>query len=335
MKVLRWLGWGLGALLLLVWVAWTTATLYYANLSQAGPRTALALGYLALLGGIAWRVRPRTRALRFVGVASGLVALAYLLQRPSNDRDWTSDVAVAPTVEVDGDRVTVRGVRNFRYRSATDYDARWEDRTYDLSKLRSLDLFMIYWGPVEYCHTILSFDFEGGEPLAVSVETRKEKGEGFSTFGGFFKQFELIYIFGDERDLIGLRTNHRREQVYLYHLRTQPGRPREIFLAYARFADELARRPEFYDTIENSCGVNIVHRVAEAGQTVFKGRDALYNGYWDRLLYGLGGLDKSLPFEELRAKSLINERAQAAGDSPDFSRRIREGLPIPPPVAGR
>ncbi len=231
--------------------------------------------------------------------------------------------------------MTVRGVRNFRYRSETDYDERWEDRTYDLSKLRSLDLFMIYWGPVEYCHTILAFDFEGGEPLAVSVETRKEKGEGFSTFGGFFKQFELIYIFGDERDLIGLRTNHRKEEVYLYRVRTMPGLPRELFLDYVRFADDLARRPQYYDTIRSSCGVNILDRVHEAGLTVFTGRDRLLNGLWDRHLYRLGGLDRSLPFEDLRAKSRINERAQAAGDSPDFSGRIREGLPIPPPLEGR
>ncbi|MGH7149843.1 MAG: DUF4105 domain-containing protein, partial [Planctomycetota bacterium] len=288
MKALRTLARILGAALLLLWVVWTAATLYYSNLREGWLRTALALGYLALLGGIAWRVRPRARALRLGLAASGLVALAYLVQRPSNDRDWLPDVAVAPTAQIDGDRVTVRGVRNFRYRSETDFDARWEDRTYDLSRLRSLDLFMSYWGPVEYCHTILSFDFEGGEPLAVSVETRKEKGEGFSTFGGFFKQFELAYIFGDERDLIGLRTNHRREEVYLYHVRTMPGRPRVIFLAYVQFADELARRPQFYDTIRSSCGVNILDRVHDAGRRIFSGRDALLNGYWDRLLYGLG-----------------------------------------------
>jgi hypothetical protein len=250
--------------------------------------------------------------------------------RPSNEREWLADVAVTPTVTIDGERVTVRGVRNFDYRSESDFDARWEDRSYDLAALRSLDLLMSYWGPVDYCHTFLSFGFEGGEQLAVSVETRKEVGESFSTWAGFFKRFELIYVFADERDLIGVRTEHRGEHVYLYRLRAEPARLRELFLSYLSFADELSRSPQFYKVIRNSCGVNILHRVAETGRTALVGRDALLNGYWDRHLYEQGALSQELPFEELRERSLIDARAHAARDAPDFSRRIREGLPGPP-----
>jgi uncharacterized protein DUF4105 len=334
-KALRVLARVLGALLLVLWVGWTALTLYYSNLRQEWLRTLLAVGYVAGFAAVALRVRPRAKGLLLSLAGSGLVALAYLLLRPSNDRDWLPDVAVTATAEIEGDRVTIRGVRNFRYRSETDFDERWEERTYDLSRLRTLDLFMVFWGPVEYCHTILSFGFEGGETLAASVEVRKERGEGFSSFGGFFKRFELIYVFADERDVIGVRAIHRRENAYLYRLRVEPRRLRDLFLSYARFANELAQRPQFYDTLENSCGVNILKRLAETGRIVVKTRDALLNGYWDRRLYDAGVIDRTLPFERLRALSRIDERARAAGDSTDFSRRIREGLPGPPPFDSR
>lgn len=332
MKALRWSLWTLASLVLLVWFSWTALTLEFANFGSAASRHLLAGGYVAWLGFALLRLRPLWRGLRVALVSSLLVALGYAVVEPSNARDWQLDVSVTPTVEIDGERVTVHGVRDFRYRSETDFDALWDSRTYDLAKLRTLDLLMSYWGPVDYCHTFLSFGFEGGEQLAVSVEVRKEIGEGYSTWGGFFKRFELIYVFADERDLIGVRTNHRGEHVYLYRLRAQPERLRELFLSYLRFADELARAPQFYKVIRNSCGVNILHRVAETGVTTLVGRDALLNGYWDQHLYEAGVLNQDLPFEELRAQSLIDARAKEAGDAPDFSRRIRVGLLEPPPA---
>lgn len=330
MKALRWPLWALVALLLSAWLAWTTLSLWFANFGPSWLRALLCGAYLAVVVLSLTLLRPRRRGRQAALAASLVVALAYVLTRPSNERPWQPDVAVAPTVDQDGERVTVHGVRNFAYRSETDFDARWEERSYDLGALRSLDLVMSYWGPVDYCHTFLSFGFEGGEQLAVSVETRKEVGETYSTWAGFFKRYELVYVFADERDLIGVRTNQRGEHVYLYRLAVRPERLREIFLAYLHFADELAREPQFYRVIRNSCGVNILHRVAETGVTLFAGRDALLNGYWDRHLYGLGVLHQGLSFEELRARSRIDARAREAGAAPDFSRRIRAGLPEPP-----
>jgi len=329
---LRWSLWTMAGLVLLVWFTWTALTLWFANFGPPWLRTVLSGAYVAWLALALVFLRPLWRGLRIALVSSMLVALAYALVRPSNARTWQPDVAVAPTVDIDGERMTVHGVRAFRYRSETDFDALWESRSYDLAALRSLDLVMSYWGPVDYCHTFLSFGFEGGEQLAVSVETRKEVGEGYSTLAGLFKRFELVYVLGDERDLIGVRTNHRGEHVYLYRLRVQQGRLRELFLSYLSFADELVRSPQFYGVLRNSCGVNILHRVAETGRTVFVGRDALLNGYWDRHLYEQGALHQGLPFEELRARSLIDARAQEAGEAPDFSRRIRLGLLDPPPL---
>ena len=330
MKVLRSLAWLFAAIALLAWFAWTAGTLWFSNLSSAGLRVALTGGYVLVLVGALVGLRPFRRGLRVALGTSAIVALAYFLVRPSNERDWLPDVAVTPSAVIDGDRVTVRGVRAFRYRSTTDFDQNWEERSYDLSRLRSLDLVMSYWGPVDYCHTLVSFGFDGGEQLAVSVETRKEAGEEYSTFAGFYKRYELVYVFADERDVIGVRTNHRGEHVYLYRVRADPVRLRELFLSYVQHANELAREPEFYGVLGNSCGVNILHRVADTGQSVFAGRDALLNGFWDRHLYDRAVIDTHLPFDELRERSRIDERAKAAGDAPDFSQRIREGLPGPP-----
>ena len=332
MRFLRVLLWLLGGLVAFLWFTWSAGTLWFANLSSAPLRGALAGGYGLVLAGALLFVRPRKRGLAVALGASAVVTLAYVLVRPSNERDWIPDVAVTPTIARDGERITVHGVRAFHYRSETDFDARWEDRSYDLTRLRTLDLLMSYWGPVDYCHTFVSFGFEGGEQLAVSVETRKEVGEGFSTLAGLFKRFELVYVFADERDVIGVRTNFRGEHVYLYRLRARPDRLRGLLLSYIEHANSLAEEPEFYGVIANSCGVNILHRVAETGAgNVFVGRDALLNGFWDRHLYERGALDTHLPFEQLREASLIDARAQAAGDSPDFSRAIRVGLPEAPP----
>jgi len=332
MKVVRKLLGVLAGVALVLWFLWTALTLVFSNLASAGLRQGLAGGYVLLLALVLLRLRPRRRAVLAALGCSLVVALAYFSERPSNEREWQPDVAVTPSATIEGDRVTVRGVRNFRYRSESDFDQRWEERSYDLSKLRTLDLVMSYWGPVDYCHTLVSFGFEGGEQLAVSVETRKEVGESFSTYAGFFKRFELIYVFADERDVIGVRTNFRGEHVYLYRLRARPDRLRELLLSYIEHANRLAEEPEFYGVIANSCGVNILHRVAETGAgNVFVGRDALLNGFWDRHLYERGALDTHVPFEQLREASLIDARAQAAGDSPDFSRAIRVGLPEAPP----
>jgi hypothetical protein len=331
MKATRWFLKGAAALVLVLWFAWTAFTIVFSNLRSEALRNGLALAYVLGLVVLLVFLRPRRRGLLAALGLSLAVAGAYWLVRPSNDRQWLPDVAVTPRIDFDGDRVTVHGVRNFHYRSEQDFDARWEDRSYDLAKLRTLDLGMSYWGPVDYCHTFLSFGFEGGEELAVSVETRKEVGEEYSTWAGFFRRFELLYVFADERDVIGVRTNHRGEHVYLYRLRADPVRLRELFLSYLRFADGLSRKPQFYGVFLNSCGVNILNRVAETGRTVFVGRDALLNGHWDRHLYDRGALDRSLPFEQLRERSLVDARAQGAGDAPDFSQRIREGLPPAPP----
>jgi len=256
-----------------------------------------------------------------------LVQAWWLGIEPSNDREWLTDVARVPVVTFDGDLVTVENVRNFHYRSETDFDEIWDTRTYDLSQLRGIDIYLSYWGSPMIAHTIMSWEFKDGQHLAVSIETRKEVGEEYSAVLGFFRQYELYYVVADERDIIGLRTNHRGEEVYLYRLKTPLPRARALLVDYLETLNRLTSAPRWYNALMHNC-TTVIHQHTQhvAAQRPFDWR-IIVNGYIDELGYERGTIDTSLPFDELRRTSNITERAKAAGNTPDFSRLIREGLP--------
>jgi hypothetical protein len=245
----------------------------------------------------------------------------------SNDREWLPDVARLPVATFEGELLTLKNVRNFQYRNEADFDEIWETRSYDLSKLRGADMFLSYWGSPMIAHTITSWEFDDGQHLAISIETRKEVGESYSAVLGFFRQYELYYVAADERDVIGVRTNHRGEEVYLYRLQTPAPIARAVLLDYLRAMNELAAEPSWYNALTTNCTTTIRRHIQQvAPNNPFSWR-ILVNGYIDQLGYDRGTIDTSLPFEKLRRISEITEKAQTAGDSPDFSRLIREGLP--------
>ena len=213
---------------ILLVTAWWTLALVFAGPDPAWLRTGFAAAYaLGTLAILLW-LRPFGWALAVWGLALVALLIWWSTIRPSNDRDWQPDVARLPRVEVRGEQLTIRNVRNFDYRTEGDFTARYEDRTYDLSKLRGVDFFMSYWGSPAIAHTIMSWQFENAPPLAVSIETRKRRGQEYSALKGFFKQYEIIYVVADERDVVGLRTNHRGEQVYLYRLKSTPALARAL-----------------------------------------------------------------------------------------------------------
>ena len=261
----------------------------------------------------------------FLGVVAWWISIA-----PSHDRKWRPEVAVMPRAIIDGDRVRITGVRNFDYRSRNDFTVRYEEREVQLSHLTGLDFYVSYWSEGLVGHTFLSFIFDNAPPLSISIETRPEVGEGFDPIASLFKQFELIYVVGDERDIVGVRTNHRRETVYLYRLNTSADDARRLLLVYLQRINELADRPEFYHLLSNSCTINIIRYANAAGRAGRFDIRHLLNGLIDSYLYHSGRVDTTLPFDELRRRSLINEAAQAADGAPDFSQRIRASLPTIP-----
>jgi membrane protein implicated in regulation of membrane protease activity len=306
------------------------AVAIYFDFSLLGPPWLRAgLGALVPVGAVValWLVRPLLWVLAGTLVAFVVVLAVWLAIPPSNARDWQPDVATLPSADIDGDRVIVHNVRNVEYRTETDYTVRLEDRALDLSKLRSLDLFLIYWGSPLIAHTIMSWGFDGDQYLAISIETRKEKGEQYSALRGFFRQYEFVFVVADELDVVRLRTNFRGEDVYVYRLDTPPAEARVLLLRYLVEINQLRERPQWYNALTGNC-TTAIHRLARAGaRRSWWSWKLLVNGYFDELAYEIGAVDRSLPFSVLKAKSHINERAKAAGADPRFSVRIREGLP--------
>lgn len=252
--------------------------------------------------------------------------------KPSNDRDWQPDVALLATAEVEGDLITVYNVRNLNYRSETDFNLRYFDKTYDLRLLTSVDLLSVYWMGPAIAHVFVSFVFEDRDYLAISIELRKKRGDLYSALKGLFKQYELCYVVADERDVIRLRTNFRKpeELTYLYRTRITKEDARNLFLAYIKRINHLAKHPRFYNTLTSNCTTNILLHTRGFRTRVPFSWKVMLSGYVDAFAYDLGGLDDSMPFKELKRRSLINARAQAAVDAEDFSRRIRRGLPLMP-----
>jgi hypothetical protein len=322
----RWIGRIVLWLIILFCVLWSALALYYSNLPAA--LRSWAAGLFVLMAAIAlFLIRPRRGGrLAFICLVAGVLAYWALIP-PSNHRPWRRDVSVLPWSEVDGNQVTVHNIRNSEYRTETDFDLRHYDQTFDLNKLRDVDFYMSFWGPIPFCHTMLSFGFEDGKVLCVSIETRPEEHEGYSVLASCFKQFELMYVAGDERDVIRLRTNFRDEAVYLYHIDTTPEAKRRLFLRYSARMNDLRANPEWYYIVTRNCTTDIPRRDGENRWLLPESWKVVINGFVDQFLYEEGSLDQSAPLVELRKRGHVNTRAQIANDDPDFSRRIRAVIP--------
>ena len=339
MSILRHLGRALLSLAMLLFAGWAALALHYQMpLAPPWPAVAGAAWVLCALAAttLLWRGQA-ARALLAYGVACVLLLGWWSRIESSDTRAWADDVARHLQARQDGSVITLTNVRNFDWRSDSDFTPRWETRRYDLDRLRSVDMALSYWMGPAIAHTLVSFGFDDGrggtEQLAFSIEIRKERGEQFSAIAGFFKRFELALVAADERDLLRVRTNVRGEDVYLYRVAMPPPARRALLLAYLAEADALAKAPRFYDTLTANC-TTIVYAMA---QRIVGGLPAdwrlLASGYLPEYLQSVGGLVPGQALETLRAAGRITLRAQAADADPAFSQAIRRGVPgmEPPP----
>lgn len=317
---------GVWYLVELLLVLWAVLALWYQD--PGGLGLALAAAFAAASIWLLWLSRTRRATILFIALYLGVIGWWFTIL-PSHDRPWRPEVAVMPRATIDGDRVRITGVRNFDYRTRSDFTVNYEEREVQLSHLTGVDFYVSYWSEGLVGHTFLSFIFDNAPPLSISIETRPEVGEGFEPIASLFKQFELIYVVGEERDLVRVRTNYRREKTYLYHINAEADAVRRLFMVYLERINELADKPEFYHLLSNSCTINIVRYANAAGRKGSFDIRHLLNGLIDSYLYHSGRIDTSLPFEELRRRSLINAAAEAADKAPDFSQRIRASLPTP------
>ena len=325
-KLIRKTGKGILVFCQFLFIVWASLAIYYSNAPGKVFRLVLALLFMTFGFWALWLSGNRRIRWIFTLVFLGVVAW-WLSIRPSRDCVWRQEVAVMPRAIVNGDNVRLVGCRNFDYRSTNDFTVQYEDRDLCLTNLVGVDLFVSYWKTGVVGHTFISFCFNNDRPVCISIEVRPEIGKGFSVLPSLFKQFQLIYVVGDERDLVRVRTNFRGEEVYLYHIRVPPEKARQLFLVYLDRINQLAEKPEFYHLLSNSCTINIVRYANAIGRKGGFDYRHLLNGLVDRYLYAKGYVDTSLSFAELRRRSRINEPAQNADTAADFTERIRASLP--------
>jgi hypothetical protein len=309
--------------LVVLLVVWAAAAIYFGGYGGGPWRFAISALFVGL-SAWTWLFARKTQPLLGFWCATFVaVLLWYITLRPSHHRDWKLEVAALPRVEIEGDQARLTGYRDFAYRSRNDFDVHYRERTISLSDIEGIDLFISYWGKELMAHTFLSFRFKNAEPVCVSIEGRMEKGETFAALPGIFKRFELIYVLGDERDIIRVRTNHRGEEVYMYPIKVTPEAARRLFLVYAAKINRLAQEPEFYHLLSNSCTANIVRNAEAAGHrtSIFEGRFVL-NGLVDRYLYDAGLVENAIPFPNLRRRARITDIAKISPDE-GFSNHIR------------
>ena len=311
--------------------AWTAAALWFRLPFPEGAK-AVACGLVAL-GALATTValftRTRWRALLLFALAFAGVIVWWSMIRPPADGDWAPDVARQTTGTLNGDILMLSDVRDFDWKSDPDFTERWSERSYDLSKLKTLDLFLSYWAGPEMAHLIVSFGFDDGRQLAWSIEVRREKNGQYSPVADAFKTHTVVYLATTERDSVRLRSNVRGENVRLYRLRASPQAARALLLEYVSEANDLKHSPAFYNSITTNCTTAVAKLIRAAGGTLPFDWRLIVNGYLPGYLYDRSAVVTSIPLSELIALARIDDRARAADGSSDFSKLIRVGVPSP------
>ena len=251
--------------------------------------------------------------------------IMWVRVRPSNERLWSQDQAVLPYAEINDGVAYIKNIRDFKYKSAGDYTPRYYDAEFDIAKIKKIYYVLTPFGNNRgLAHAFLSFEFEGDIFVAISIEIRKRRGAEFSPLRGLLKQYEIMYVVGSEHDLIGLRSNFRKNRVYVYPVRASSEVAGALFLDMLRRANALREKPEFYNTLTNNCTTNIINHISKVivKKISFRIEEWLPENS-DRLAYNMGLIDTSLPFNEARKKFLISERAMRYANSPNFSVKIR------------
>jgi uncharacterized protein DUF4105 len=294
-------------------------------------RVPVAVSYTLLLIMIFWASGRSAPGMLFWIGSLATIVVAWLRMSPVAHDDWQPDVAEQPWAEIQGNVATIHNVRNFDYRTESDYTPRWETRTVDLSLISGVDLFLTHWGSPWIAHPIISFQFADGQYLAISIEARKRAGQSYSALGAFFRQFHVVYVVAEERDVIGLRTTYRTgERVRLYRTLTKAADARNLFMEYLAWIGRCRTRPEWYNALTRNCTTRVISYLVRSrigGLSRYNWRTLLV-GRGDEMLYNLGNLaTDGLPFPELARKAGINAVAKEAAAREDFSGWIRQGRP--------
>lgn len=265
--------------------------------------------------------------LAIIAIAVLVLVIDLSKKHPSNDRDWSPDQKILPVAEFqDNGKILIRNVRNAVYKTTTDYMVGYYDREYDPDKLKKVWFVLVpFTGYAGAAHGFVSFEFEDGAFVSVSVEIRKENGEKYSAVKGMLREFELMYVIANERDVIKLRVFHHKDKVYMYPVKTTKENAEELFRDMLMRSNGIGAMPEFYNTFSNSCVTNIVYHINKIspGRISFFDYRIFAPENADKYAYDLGLIDTKLPFSAVREKYLINPLVLKYADDPEFSRKIR------------
>tara|TARA_B100001287_G_scaffold174596_1_gene147157 strand:- start:885 stop:1736 length:852 start_codon:yes stop_codon:yes gene_type:complete len=252
----------------------------------------------------------------------------FKLEQPMNERNWVNDNAQLTRVNIEGNTAHLVNVRDFRWRTTSDYDERWVERTVRIDQVSKIWLILEYFEPdkPQIAHTFLSFEFEDGQRLACSIEVRREQGERFHPLKGMGRNFELMYVWATEADAIGVRTRCRTRSItHLLegNVLREESKP-ALFRSYLNRTNALAEKPEWYNTITNTCTTNLVQHIND----IYPGRVPMGLAW---LLPGLSPemmeREKLIRIEEDLAttmeRSRIDERALSWDQENDFGDWVR------------
>ncbi len=328
-KLLVFVGRVIALIVLALAMLWSSLALWFHLPLEAGGRYAVILAVCIIGAGSMLSIAGQTKFRFHYVFAAGFAILLiwWATIEPPRDLEWAPDVARQTTGTIEGDRLVLQNVRAFDWQTDQVAEEHWVEREYDLSTVETLDLFLSYWAGPEMAHFILSFGFEDGRHLAWSVEVRRAKDGLYSPIADAFKANPLVILAAEETDVVGLRTNKRGEDVYLYRLNTKPDTIRRLLEQYVKDANALAMEPKWYNSITTNCTTDVFRMFEAMGLSITFDWRILVNGYLPEFAYEQGTLNTAYTLEELRAAGRIGERARAAGLEPGFSAAIRDGVP--------
>ncbi len=252
----------------------------------------------------------------------------YFFDQPPVAGDWQEQLAVGSTAEFNGDLVTVRNVRNFRYfPTESDMHPSYYDKTYDLNQIKKVWYVSEPFNENKLAgHTFVSFEFNNGDFLAISIEARKTKEQSYSIWKGMMHSYPLIYIAADERDVLLMRANLRKDQVYVYPVKLEkPENARLLLVDMLERMNDLLVRPVWYHTLFENCTSSIAKHV----NNITPGRISKFSWQlWltasaDELALKHGLIDTDLLIDKAREKFNVNQKSLQIGDTPNYSAGIR------------
>lgn len=310
---------------------WGAGFLYFRLTGAMAGIAAIGFGLAALAGLVGIWTNDARLPLGFAVLFIGLMSWWNSFQ-PSHQRDWIPELARLPTIAREGDMLTVSNLRHFRWRTEADYDQHWETRRYNLAAISGADIFLTYWAGEAIAHLLVSFTFSDSVPLTFSIEVRREQGEEWSALAGFFRSYEMAYVAADERDIVGLRTHARKEDARLFRLSASPEQARDLLLAYVADINDLAAKPRWYNTLTTNCTTVVFHLVASVAPgwkfPLPLDPRVLLSGYLPSYLQGIGAIRQDIPLAELVRLARIGDHARTLSlDDPEFSAKIRQGVP--------